>query len=345
MLYFSEINIRGNHAGTKARNDAETILKRVGCKPINSKRYILTSDESENIQSNIKNRLELSKYFLDLLTVKNKIVFVQYPMLSFDKATEYLSKIAQHNRLVFLVHDVHGLKRQNQAEIAQEIAMLNLASAVILHNRFMEAKLKEYGLSVEKIYRLNIFDYLYTGEIISARANESGVAFAGNLEKSEFFRQFCNANPYITLHLYGQRFDDSLSLFQNIHYSGNFKPDEIPGKLAGKYGLVWDGDSIDTCSGIFGEYTRYNNPHKLSLYLVAGMPVIVWKQAAIAEFVEKNGVGITVNSLEGLGKIISSISNESYEIMLKNVMSIRTQLLAGENLNRIIHQVEMDLGR
>lgn len=345
MYYFSEINIRGNHAGTKARNDVETILKNYGCKPINSKRYILTSDESENIHSNVKNRLELSKFFFDLLTVRKKTVFVQYPMLSFDKAAKYLSKIAQHNNLVFIVHDVHGLKRQNQAEIAQEITMLNLASAIIVHNRFMEDKLKECGLSVAKIYRLNIFDYLYTGEIISDRINESGIAFAGNLEKSEFFRHFCNANPEVPLHLYGQRFDERLSTFQIIHYGGNFKPDEIPGKLVGKYGLVWDGDSIETCSGIFGEYTRYNNPHKLSLYLVAGMPVVVWEHAAIAEFVNNYGVGIAVNSLESLGKIINSISNESYEIMLANVMSVRTQLLAGNNLKSILNQIEVDFGR
>lgn len=345
MLYFSENNIRGNHAGTKARNDVESILREFGCKPVNSKEYVLTSDVSESIHSNVTNRFEVAKFFVELLKVRNKTVIVQYPMLAFDQEAEYLAKIAKKNHLVLLVHDVHGLKRQNKEEISKEISILNLASGVIVHNRFMEEKLKECGLKVSKIYRLNIFDYLYSGEIELDRANHSGIAFAGNLEKSEFFRSFAKANPDVLLHLYGQKFDDNLNVFSNIKYIGNFKPDEIPGKLIGKYGLVWDGDSIETCSGIFGEYTRYNNPHKLSLYLAAGMPVIVWKQAAIAEYVANNDVGICVDSLSHLGDVISRVSTEDYERMLTNVATLRRQLLSGENLKTLLRQIEKDFGR
>ena len=80
MFYFSENNIRGNHAGTKARNDVEQILTEYGCRPINSKSYVLTSDDANNIRSNINNRVQLAKYFLDLIKVKceTKINF-EYP--------------------------------------------------------------------------------------------------------------------------------------------------------------------------------------------------------------------------------------------------------------------------
>lgn len=61
-------------------------------------------------------------------------------------------------------------------------------------------------------------------------------------------------------------------------WHGSFKPEESPEHLQG----VWDGDSVDTCAGNTGAYLRYNNPHKTSLYLACGMPVIVWKEAAIA---------------------------------------------------------------
>jgi hypothetical protein len=345
MLYFSENNIRGNHAGTKARNDAENILRDYGCRPVNSRRYILTSDAEEGIHSNVTGRLQLLKYFLDLLPVKNQTVIVQYPMLAFDQKTEYLTRIAKHNSLVFLVHDVHGLKRRDPEETAGEMKILNLADAVILHNRFMEEKLRECGLKVSRIYRLDIFDYLYEGEIKTDRARERGIAFAGNLEKSDFFRAFCRANPDLPLYLYGQKFDESLKEFGSIRYGGNFRPDLIPGVLCGRYGLVWDGDAVNTCSGIFGEYTRYNKPHKLSLYLAAGMPVIVWDQAAVAEFVLGNGVGVAVGSLEDLEKLTDSIPDEKYQEMLENVMSLRKQLLSGERLKRVLRQLESDFGR
>ena len=32
-------------------------------------------------------------------------------------------------------------------------------------------------------------------------------------------------------------------------------------------GLVWDGDSCSSCSGVCGEYLKINNPHKISFYL------------------------------------------------------------------------------
>jgi hypothetical protein len=31
-------------------------------------------------------------------------------------------------------------------------------------------------------------------------------------------------------------------------------PEELIKNLQGRYGLVWDGDALDTCSGLTGEY-------------------------------------------------------------------------------------------
>ena len=39
-----------------------------------------------------------------------------------------------------------------------------------------------------------------------------------------------------------------------IKYHGSYPSDELPWHLKGAYGLVWDGDTAKTCSGIFGDY-------------------------------------------------------------------------------------------
>jgi hypothetical protein len=75
------------------------------------------------------------------------------------------------------------------------------------------------------------------------------------------------------------------------------------------------------------------------------MPVIVWDQAAVAEFVLGNGVGVAVGSLEDLEKLTDSIPDEKYQEMLENVMSLRKQLLSGERLKRVLRQLESDFGR
>ena len=64
-----------------------------------------------------------------------------------------------------------------------------------------------------------------------------------------------------------------VELLENETYFGSFLPDELPAALEGGFGLVWDGDSAETCSGVFGEYLRYNNSHKASLYLASGFPL------------------------------------------------------------------------
>ena len=49
--------------------------------------------------------------------------------------------------------------------------------------------------------------------------------------------------------LYGVGFDESRAL-ENEAYFGSFLPDELPAALEGGFGLVWDGDSAETCSGV-----------------------------------------------------------------------------------------------
>lgn len=342
MYFFSEVNRRGNHAGTKARNDVEEILRETGCLAVNSKKLVLESDsKDERIISNIASRLDFISYFLDLIKLKNQIVFVQYPMLAFDQDEKYLKAMAKKNKIVFIIHDVHGLRRQDQNAIEREIRLLNLGSAVVVHNRFMEKKLIECGLKVEKVYRLDLFDYLCDKECVGKLDSERcSVIFAGNFEKSKFVEQLLDANVDVKFNFFGSKYNDALNKNSNVNYWGSFLPDEIPGKLVGRYGLIWDGDGTNGCSGLWGEYTKYNNPHKLSLYIASGFPVIVWEQAAIAEFVKENHIGIAVKSLENLSRILLDISDDKYEIMSENVQKLRAGIVSGERLKGIIKLVE-----
>lgn len=111
-----------------------------------------------------------------------------------------------------------------------------------------------------------------------------------------------------------------------------FAPEELVGKLDGQFGLVWDGDSIETCSGAYGAYLRYNSPHKASLYLAAGLPLIVWKESALASYVKEKGVGLCIGSLSGLGSILGRLTEDEYAGMLDNVARERKKIVHGEYL-------------
>lgn len=140
------------------------------------------------------------------------------------------------------------------------------------------------------------------------------------------------------INLYGVGYERK-SEYSNAEYHGSFSPEELPGKLDSAYGLVWDGPEITSCSGNFGEYLMYNNPHKLSLYMAAGIPVITWKQAAIADFVEKYQVGIVVDSLVDLSKVLDQILEKRYAVMKVNAEAIGEKLRKGFYFRRALQEI------
>ena len=116
--------------------------------------------------------------------------------------------------------------------------------------------------------------------------------------------------------------------------------EKIISALEGGFGLIWNGDSMETCDGDMGNYLRYNSPHKLSLYLAAGMPVIIWEEAAAAEFVREHGVGIAVSSLRELPEILHNVTKERYEEYLKNIVPLSEKLRSGAYTKRAIRAAE-----
>ena len=138
--------------------------------------------------------------------------------------------------------------------------------------------------------------------------------------------------------LYGVGFDESRAL-ANETYFGSFLPDELPAALEGGFGLVWDGDSAETCSGVFGEYLRYNNSHKASLYLASGFPLVVWKQSALSHFVLENGCGIAVESLHDLKTTIENLSESDYQGLVENAKHIGEKIRKGFYLTSALKEL------
>ena len=57
--------------------------------------------------------------------------------------------------------------------------------------------------------------------------------------------------------------------------------------------------------------------------------MIIWKEAALAAFVEENGVGFTVSSLSEIQEKLERITDDDYAAMLKNVQRISKRLTGG----------------
>lgn len=135
----------------------------------------------------------------------------------------------------------------------------------------------------------------------------------------------------LELHLYGGGGDQSLSnARRTIH--GFATSDELIRHARGRYGLIWYGPSTKEHLGYIGEYIKYCNPHKLALYMRAGKPVIVWNGSGVAGFVEREGIGITVDSLDNLDDVLQSVTDEKYAAMMENVARVGARMAEGAYL-------------
>ncbi len=133
---------------------------------------------------------------------------------------------------------------------------------------------------------------------------------------------------------YGVNFEGKTS--NDITFNGDLDPEELVNVLQGSFCLVWDGNDITSCTGVYGEYFKINNPHKTLLYIAAGFPVIIWSGAALKDFIVNNGLGIAIDSLEELNEENSNISEYEYKVMCENTQKIGELIRSGHYLKTAV---------
>lgn len=334
----SLVSASDNNAGGKAPSDVFEIAKKLDYKP---EKVILKSDLGK-FGRQLSSLIQWKQIFKDVK--RDSIILIQAPIYShYLGRSYYLRKLKRQKNIkyIFLVHDVEELRQiyNDSYQQKQLNEILDLVNIIIVHNKKMKSFFERKGVSSEKIINLEIFDYLTASDATKKSIDYSQeIIIAGNLDvkKTRYLRDL-NIIP-VSFSLYGPNF--SLSSYPNVHYNGSVAPDDLPKLFQKGFGLIWDGDSVDNCQGPFGNYLRYNNPHKLSLYLNAGIPVIIWKYAAEANFVEKYKVGFTVESLHELPKLLESISSEEYAQVVKNTKKLSYKLSRGFFTTRALREAE-----
>ena len=253
---------------------------------------------------------------------KGSVVATQYPVPTIGYFLVLVNKILKfrHIALIAIIHDINTLRLQklNEGELRKEIRMLNAYHGLIVHNEIMKDWLIHNGLSKSiKTVSLEIFDYISSSEKLSDNTSFSinnEIAFAGHLAKSLFVYELDHIKRW-KFNIYGSDFNTEKNRNINTTWKGEFSPDEIVYNLEGSFGLVWDGiDSNNIETNTFGNYMRYNNPFKFSLYIAAGLPVIAPRTAAVASTITDYNIGFLINNLDDLNEV--EISNEQYQVCL-----------------------------
>ena len=238
-----------------------------------------------------------------------------------------------------LIIDIDGLRDKNGGLLKKEIFQLSKFTYVVVHNEEMK-KWCVQQLPLTIIFSIIVFDYAYSADDISNKkiANlklSNIICFAGNILKATFVYKWHPTFP-LQFYVYGVGYNALFITKDGFTYKGIATPDELPFVLEGSFGLVWDGDDLYNCD----PYLKYNNPHKLSLYLAAGMPVIVWEKSAVSNWVKQNNIGFCINSIADIGNHISNISITEYDIMQENAAAIGKRICEGYYLKAVLKDIE-----
>lgn len=175
--------------------------------------------------------------------------------------------------------------------------------------------LRTEGMTVEKTVIQKMWDCMVSVDETIKPQLKKVINFAGNPNidpKFAFIQKWdCNdIQMKVTVD------DGDWAQGKNVIFLGWFNNDNLlvnALRRSGGFGLLWSEDS--SCR----EYMKLNANYKLSVYLAAGIPVIVPDDIAEKDTIIHKNLGIVVNSLDEAVERVRCMKEEEYNSMAENV--------------------------
>lgn len=305
---------------SKAKTDVDKVFKQLGY---------------HNLTPMHKSVNPVSRFIIKLCGVARILTSVhrgdnlclQYPMKKFYHLACTLAHL-KGAKVITIVHDLDAFRRK-KITAERERYLFNKTDALIVHNPTMLEYMKGEQFQ-GRLYNLQIFDFITEAvpKQYVAPHTPWRVVYTSNLRRwrNEFIYHLDEVMHNWNIVLFGPGYEDAGAQKPGVTYMGKLPEEKLICSVEGDFGLVWDGDSFDECAGDWGEYLKINNPHKTSLYLRAGIPVIVWKKAALAPFITENQLGIAVDSIRDLDQALADLTPTAYAAMKANALEMSEKL-------------------
>lgn len=314
-------------AGGKAPADVRALAQQMGFRLIDIPRFRRNGPFGQLMGAL---HAALSIVRVALLVGPEHCVIVQYSLgRACDRLVGLL--IVRRRRSVALVHDLETLRTPGLA--AREMKNLARFPVVLVHNDAMAAYLRRQLPASTEFVTVTAFPYLVAdpAELSPLSVRPDKLYFIGNLakEKASFIYGLGALGvPTVT---YGPNINPAL-LGENVEHMGVL-PSECP-RVAARdgFGIVWDGQSALSLEGRNGNYLRYNSPHKFSLYMALGLPVIVPEESALAPIVRETGIGFVVRDLPEAAALVTSCTPECWRQMAMAVLDFRGRITNGSGM-------------
>ena len=232
-------------------------------------------------------------------------VVCQFPTgngVGFEKALVRHIK-AYHGRIIICINELDPRMSENKnSELQDIIGLYNEAEVLIVPSLGMKRFLMEQGIKGSmKFIIQEMWDCTTSLKFLGTKNFKREIHFAGNPGR---FR-FPEAWDYeVALKVYS----DQECAGKQVERMGWMPPDRLLMELSkGGFGLVWYGDEYRY------PYAAMNHSLKLSMYLAAGMPVIVSEGISNQRMIEENHLGIIVDTLDEALEIVKNMTEQEYQ--------------------------------
>lgn len=322
MIYtVNPIQPESLNAAIKPKDDLAFFLEQIGIQPLYYSRWLNNQEKDylPAVRSGVLAPIQ-----------KGDVVINQIPTYVIPEIADGIIHMTQAKgaKIVALVHDVDYLRFPKTYGLAPGVNYLNMHDLVMVWSERLEHRLRETGVT-KPIVVIGPCDYRQGFELRRPKFSRD-LFYAGNLIawKAAFLAKF-PANLH--LDVYGSNDESSDLSFKpapSVTKHDSLPADELAMKLNHGFGLIWDAGS----DGEFNEYSRLTMPHKFSLYMSLGLPVITITDSAAGDFVRKNQLGITVDSLEELPAKLASIDEAAYERIVDRIVPMAKLIRSGRHI-------------
>ncbi len=336
LCYLSHNYRNYTSAGNKAKSDNELTLKALGATNL----ALPQTNFRNGLMHFLVNLAGIVKYAFTVR--RGDVVVVQYPLKKYFSLVCHIAHMHKDTHVVALIHDLGSFRRRKLTPEA-ELRRLGAADHVIASNIMMLSHLRQSGFP-RSMNALGLFDYRSAAKP-SATTNydpaNARVVYGGAISKRKnaFIQELEQLSGAFQLHIYGQNIDFQPDELPSVTFHAFQPVDTFISSIDADFGLVWDGDTIESCTGQWGEYLKYNSPHKASFYLRSGLPIIIWRQAAIAPIIEHEGAGLCVDNLMELAVVLRNLSPRTYAEMRRSALRLSERLDSGYYLQKALEEI------
>ncbi|WP_207512707.1 hypothetical protein [Longitalea luteola] len=290
-----------------------------------------------SFRSKWKRLLHLFRLFFSIAS--RDVVVFQFPL--YAKAHELLITLLRIKgvQIICLILDIDGWRNGNETILEKEKKAFRRFRFFIVHNERMQQWIQAIVPNANTA-QLQFFDFLAT-PCNQHRSKDNRIIIAGDLQKTAFIQKLGQV-PQLSFSIYGEGY--TANVFPaNAEYKGVFPPYELVHHLQGSFGLIWYGSDIDNFAGSYSSYLTAISPHKLSLFIMAGIPLMVPATSASAILVKQYGIGCTIDRLSDIEEVIKNISEEDYQKMVANTRPLAAQISQGYFLKKALTELEQKI--